>query len=156
MKKKEEKLIEQFQVVVDSREQKPYRFKNSIISALPYGDYTIFYKNKNYINRICVERKSNVSELFAFSGRHRERFERELKKLSEIEYPILLLEMDFMDIVNEQPPGILLASVVYGTLISFMVKYNIHIYFVHNRVNARAVLYKLFYNFVKYKILKIK
>ena len=153
MKKDEEKAINDFRVVVDNREQLPFKFSNIMYTTLPYGDYTIEYAGKIYIDKIVIERKGNVSELFAFSGSNRERFCRELEKMKNEKYKYLLFEFDFMDIVNKQPYGKLPASTVFATLFSFMIKYQITPLFCGNRTNARNTLYKLFQFFVKYEIL---
>jgi len=149
-----ENLIKQFQVVIDTREQLPYRFKNSITMGLPTGDYTIKYGNRIYADKIICERKSRVGELYAATGKDRERWERELTRLSKIEFRFILLEFSFMDIVNKQPPGILEASSVYGSIASWYVQFNVPFVFCENRNNARAYMYKVFYEYVKHRILE--
>jgi len=151
----QENLIKQFRVIVDSREQLPYRFQNSITKGLPTGDYTIQYDNRSYEDRIVCERKSRVGELYAATGRNRERWERELERLSKIEFRYVILEMDWLDIVNKQPPGLLESSCVYGSIIDWHIKYNIPFLFLHNRTNARMFIWKLFYFFTEKEILGI-
>ncbi len=154
--KEREEAINKFTILIDTREQIPFRFPNSKTKALPYGDYTIQYDNKNYIDKICIERKGNIGELFSFSGSGRERFCRELEKMQNVKYKYILIEADFMDIVNKQPYGKLPASTVYATLCSYAIKYQITPLFCHSHINARQVLYKLFQFFVKYEILNLR
>lgn len=152
-KPSQEDLIKNFVVICDTREVYPYRFKNSITRKLETGDYSIIYGDKSYENEIVVERKSNVSELFAFSGNQRDRFCRELEKMKNIKYKYLLCEFDIMDIINQQPPGLLEPTIIYSTLCSFAIKYQIPFLFCGNRQNARGIMFKLFQFFVKYEIL---
>ena len=149
-------LIKQFQIIVDTREQTPYKFSNSISRGLKCGDYTVAYNGKSYEDKIVVERKSNVSELFAFSGSQRDRFCKELEKMKDVKYKYLLMEFELMDIVNSQPPGLLEPSIVFSTLCSFAIRYQIPFLFCGNRNNARGIMYKLFEFFIKYEVLKIK
>ncbi len=155
-KPSQKSLIERFRIIVDSREQTPYRYPRSYVRGLPYGDYTVEYDERLYLDKIVIERKSNVSELFAFSGSQRDRFVRELEKMKDVKYKYLVFEFELLDIVNKQPPGLLDPKIVYSTLCSFAIKYNIPFLFCGNRVNARAMTYKLFEFFVKYEILGIK
>ena len=151
-----ENRIKKFQVLVDTREQMPYQFKNSIIKGLSTGDYTIKYEDRIYEDKILVERKRSVSELYAAVGTDRERFERELEKLAIIPFKFVVCEFDYMDLVNDQPPGQLEAPAVYGSIISWHIKYQVPFLFLKNRTNARNFIYKLFENFVKYKILHLE
>ncbi len=148
-------LIKQFRVITDTREQLPYHFIGAITKGLPCGDYSICYGNKTYENEIIIERKGAVSEIFSACGKERERFENELEKLAKIKYKWIIAEFSLLDLVNFQPPGIMNVSAVYGSLISWTVKYNVPVIFCQNRSNGRSWVYKLFYFFVKYEILKI-
>ena len=96
-KSSQETLINKFKVIVDTREQTPYKFKGSIIRTLSYGDYTLDYENISYFNKIIIERKSSVSELFAATGSSRERWEREMEKLRSVDYKWILCEFNFKD-----------------------------------------------------------
>lgn len=86
------------------------------------------------------------------TGDHRKRWERELEKLADIPYKMVLTEFSFLDVVNKQPPGDVEASSVYGSIASWQVRYGIPFMFCENRVNARAYLWKYFSEFVKHKI----
>ena len=156
-KQSKESLLKEFKVVVDSGEQLPYKFgkDRTIIQGLPYGDYTLIYNGRLYHDQIVIERKSRVSELFAFSGSQRDRFCRELEKMKDVKYKYLLFEFSLLDIVNKQPPGILSASIVYSTICSFAIKYQIPFLFCDNRINARGITYKLLEFFFKYEVLEL-
>ena len=146
--------IQDFTILVDSREQTPWKFDNSIIKGLPSGDYSIQWHGMDMNNRIVIERKSSVSELFSASGTDRDRWERELERLKDVEYKWVICEFPFLDFVNNTPPGKMLPSVVYGSICSWMIKYKIPFIFCENRINARSVAYKLLQFFVKYEIIE--
>lgn len=102
-----------FTVVVDSREQSNWDFKNfradarqkrlplvvrTVTKGLKSGDYSI----EGIEDRISVERKS-LSDLYSTLGQGRERFERELQRLSEMEVAAVVIEADWRTII-ENPP----------------------------------------------------
>jgi hypothetical protein len=155
-KKEQEKAINNFIVLQDTREQLPYKFPALKEQCLPFGDYSLEYDGKQYFNEIIFERKGNVSELYAFSGSERDRFVRELEKMKDVKYKYLLFEFDFMAIVNNQSYGLLPAQTVYATLFSFMIRYNIIPLFCGNRINCRSTMFKLMQFFVKYEILNLR
>ena len=151
---KEDK-IKQFKILTANNEQNPFRYPNTKFYTMPMscGDYTIEYDNRPYYDKIVVERKGNVSELYSATGSGRECWERELEKLSKIDIAIVLCEFSYLDIVNKQDHGKLQASAVYGSICSWNAVYGIPFIFCENRVNARQYLYKLFYCYTKHKIL---
>ena len=157
MKKIDKEKLDEFLIQVDNREQVPWLFGNrTVFKSLPAGDYTVIYNDVSYQDKIVIERKSSVSELFQATGRERERFERELEKLAVVKYKWIVCEFDYLAIVNEQPPGILQPIAVYGSILAWHVKFNVPFFFAGNRKNARASSYKLLENYVKYKILELK
>lgn len=146
--------IKKMVILTDTREQLPYKFPNQRFCKLDYADYTVEYDGKSYLDQIVIERKSNVSELFQATGSSRERWCRELERMKDVPVRFVLCEFSFNDIVNCQPPGILSASAVYGSCIKWHGVDGLPFIFCGNRVNARGYLYKIFYEYVKWKILK--
>jgi ERCC4-type nuclease len=154
MKKSLDNIVKQFRVIVDTREQLPYKFENSITGTLLYGDYTVEYEGDIYLSEICVERKSRVAELYQATGKDRIRWEKELERLSKISLKFILCEFSYMDIIKKLPPGKLEPQCVYGSIAKWQVVYNVPFIFCENRTNARALLWKMFYEFVKHKIIE--
>lgn len=154
-KQQQDEAINKFIILTDTREQMPYRFPNTKICTLEYGDYTVEYEGKSYLDKICIERKGSMSELFSLSGTGRERFCRELEKMKDVKFKYMLIESDYLSIVNDQPPGLLPASNVYATIFSFMIKYQITPLFFNSHANCRNALYKILQFYVKYEILQI-
>lgn len=154
-----EKLIHSFVVIVDTREQHPYLFPGCIKAALPCGDYTVGYyfgnKLMTYEKLIVIERKT-LDELFSIATAERSRFEEELLKLSRITYRYVIVECNFTDLSNPPMVTTVDPQVVAGSIVSWMVKYNVPFIFAGNRVNARAMVYKIFSFFIKYHVLGLK
>ena len=77
------------QIIVDSREQKPFHFEGHTLieSKLEYGDYSLHPNNK-----LAIERKS-LGDLYGTLSGGRERFEREIQKAKKLEgYIIVIVE----------------------------------------------------------------
>lgn len=77
------------QIIVDSREQKPFHFEEHTLieSKLEYGDYSLHPNNK-----LAVERKS-LSDLYGTLSGGKERFEREIEKAKKLEgYIVVVVE----------------------------------------------------------------
>lgn len=153
-KKSLDTQIKELVIATDTREQLSYKFGNTAFATLPYADYSVVYRGKLYLDKIAIERKSSVSELYSATGRERDRWERELEKMKSVKFKWVLCEFNFMDIVNAQPPGKLEASCVYGSICSWQIEYGIPFIFAGNRANARGLMWKLFYEFVKKEVLK--
>ena len=84
-------------IVVDTREQRPYKFSHSTRACLSVGDYSV----EGYEKYIALERKSH-SDLMSCLGRNKQHLESQLKKLSKIKHRIVLLDTS--------PEAILLGS----------------------------------------------
>lgn len=107
-----------FTVIIDTREQSPYQFRtfkadakhktpSGIIrplfipvevATLKTADYSI----KGFETEIAIERKS-LTDLFGTLGSGRERFERELQRLSEFKVAHIVIEADWRTVI-EFPP----------------------------------------------------
>mgnify|MGYP000885074229 CR=1 FL=1 len=69
------------EIFVDTREQKPLKFKKSIDMKLDFGDYTCGGK---YYDYTYVDRKSEQDFKSTLSGKNYERFKRELDRAREL------------------------------------------------------------------------
>lgn len=107
-----------FTVIIDTREQSPYQFRTFKadakhktqsgitrplyipveIATLKTADYSV----KGFETEIAIERKS-LTDLFGTLGSGRERFERELERLSEFKVAHVVIEADWKTIL-ESPP----------------------------------------------------
>lgn len=69
-------LPDDFQILIDTREQLPFDFKNSLSSKLDFGDYTV---GGNYYSNTFVDRKS-IGDFKGTFGVGFERFKKEVER----------------------------------------------------------------------------
>lgn len=114
-----------FEIVVDTREQAPLTFSNiggyDVINkrfyALPTGDYSIVGME----SRIAIERKS-VADFYHSIGSDRERFEREMVRLSRMEFAAVVIEGMVTDRPSIVRMGVKSAT---HTIMSWEVRYGV-------------------------------
>jgi DNA excision repair protein ERCC-4 len=71
---------------------------STVRATLASGDYSL----DGYADRVAVERKS-LADLYGTLGGGRERFERELRRLNEMDYAAVVIEADWSTIINHPP-----------------------------------------------------
>lgn len=84
-----------FEIIVDTREQQPWEFRNmeKTIAKLDTGDYSL----KGLEDIFCIERKGSISE-FA-NNITEKRFKDVVERLSKIPHAFLLFEFDLEDVL---------------------------------------------------------
>lgn len=92
-------------VIIDSREKKPWDFsdglpsdffvKGSEIKALPCGDYSL--EGFSDTNGIIIERKNSLEEIIGNFGKNWDRFQNELDKLAQYKRAYIIVEDDLRD-----------------------------------------------------------
>ena len=119
-----------FCIVYDTREQLPYTFNDLNINSLKQclgisgADYSI----KGFEDKIRIERKSQ-SDFYGSIGQGRQRFEKTIKFLSTLEFAGLVIECTEEELLcPETTYSNISANSIYGTIVSFQVKYGIHVY----------------------------
>ena len=142
--------MQDFIIAIDTREQRPYDFKNIkpespkvVTQTLKTGDYSLV----GLENKVCVERKSLV-DIFGSIGAGRARFEREMIRMSEIQYAVLVIESSLSSIfVNPPRHTKMNPKSVFRTLIAWSQRYNIHVWPMWNRDAAEKVTYLILKRF---------
>jgi ERCC4-type nuclease len=85
-------------IIIDTREQRPWRFAHAAERAtLPTGDYSV----RGFETRIVIERKS-LGDLIGSLTAERGRFMRELTRLRQVEWRLLLIEADAWELFAAQ------------------------------------------------------
>ena len=126
-------------IVQDTREQRPFIFEcNTVVRKLAVGDYSLL----NFENRITIERKS-VGDLFATLGKGRDRFIREVTAMSKFEFKAIVIEGDFDDIKAGYHFSQTHPNSVIGSLLTFSIRYGLHVFFCGNYENARRITLEL-------------
>lgn len=137
----------EFTIIVDTREKEPYSFPcQTLRTGLKTGDYSLV----GCETRVSVERKRS-DELFLCVGRERKRFERELQRLAEFDYSAIIIEGDLQTLTRPSAFSKVSPRAVINSLVSWSVKFNIHVFFCGNRNLARALTYRILEKYWKHR-----
>jgi len=139
-------------LVCDTREQQPYqfaRFTSKYIdfaiqhAALDCGDYAAYlYPEASAAETAAVERKS-LTDLFGSLTTGRERFERELEKLTAYGFRALVVEGDLRSIARGLPESRANPTSIIASLVAFSERFDVHIIFAGDRRHAQAYTWRL-------------
>jgi ERCC4-type nuclease len=133
-------------VVIDSREQRAYKFSDSVVKGLPTGDYSI----KSLEDRVTVERKEK-SDCYSSLGANRRRFKKELERMAAFDYAAIVIECSLADFLLPPPFSKLNPKAAINTLISWSIRYGVHIFFADNRTHGRGITYRILEKYWKHK-----
>jgi ERCC4-type nuclease len=131
--------------IVDSREQRPYALPGAVVRALPAGDYSV----AGFEDRVAVERKT-LSDAYSSLGANRERFRREVERLSKYEFAAIIVEASLPQFLMPPPFSRLHARSAIGTLLSWCVRYRLPVLFTGDRAHGEATTRQLLEKFVRY------
>lgn len=133
-------------IVIDSREQQPYNYTGAVVMALRSGDYSLF----GYENRMAIERKT-LSDAYSSIGAGRKRFERELERLSGMDYAAIVIEATLEDFLRAPAFSKMNPKAAVNSLLAWSVKYRVCVFFAGNRRYGKTLTYRLLEKFWKYK-----
>ena len=125
-------------VVIDTREQLPYEFEDSITRTLKTGDYSLF----GYEDQITVERKTKA-DAYGTIGKGRTRFIKELERLSEIDYSAIVVEASLTNFIEPPRFSQLNPKSAINSLLAWSIRYGVHVYFADNRVMGNLLTLRL-------------
>ena len=138
-------------IIVDKREQTPLSFNIKDISiptelgTLQTGDYSV----KGLESKISVERKS-LSDLLGCIGNDRERFERELERISAFETRALVIESTWEEIeAGNYYKSKVHPNAVIGSLLSWQEKYSLPIMMCVDHERTGLMTARLLFSAVK-------
>ena len=130
-------------VVVDTREQRPYRFPcDTIRAALPAGDYSIV----GFENRVAIERKSKA-DAYGTIGAGRDRFVRELEKLARYDYAAIVIEASMKNFLRPPERSRLHPNSALRSLLAWHVRYGVHLFFADSRALAQCLTFRILEKF---------
>ena len=133
-------------IATDTRERVPYAFAGAEVRTLKTGDYSIV----GLEDRVTVERK-RLEELFTIVGRERARFERELERMARMDYAAIVIEADLSQILKGSAYSKVSPKTVIASLLSWSVRYNVHVFFCGSREQACALTLRLLEKFAKHR-----
>lgn len=148
-------------VICDTREQdrhvSEWFEKNkvkSITRKLDTGDYSCQLGDISFERDIVVERKHNLDEICGNFTVERERFEREFMRAKAYGTKVYLIieNATWSDIFIGNYRSKLNSKSLVGSLLSWMVRFNITVLFCKPEESAR-IMYGIFYYYVKEKML---
>jgi len=143
--KKQQKPLE---IVIDTREQLPWRFNKyddvSIFAKkLDEGDYSIY----GFEDQIAIERKG-MNDFLSSITQGRERFEREIERLSAKRFKFIIVEKTLHIVFTETILNRRIhPNSIIGTLASWHMKYGVQFFFMENAKYAEEMAYRIFKNF---------
>ncbi len=142
--------MDEYTIVVDTREQLPLWTKKIERKKLDIGDYSI----KGYENQIAIERKS-LGDLFGtLSGGHK-RFKKELMKSLGLEYFAIVIDGTYTQIQKKDFKGSYFSRmkgyVILKILFTLHVKYRINVFFASNRCESKRIIKSLFNSYINNK-----
>lgn len=120
-------------VIQDTREQLPlFRRppKGLVIKTdtLHVGDYSI----EGFRDQIAVERKQ-ISDFYGYIGKERKRTEKKLRELSQMKFAALVIEATETELLMGHDFCKLSPEVARQALVSFEIRYGIHVYYSNSR-----------------------
>ncbi|MEN6582999.1 MAG: ERCC4 domain-containing protein [Armatimonadota bacterium] len=127
------------QIVIDSREQRPYFFDNAIRAALPAGDYSL----EGLETTIAIERKS-LQDWINTILRSKRRFRAELEKLQSYKFAAVVIESSVAEILSGDYRSDVSPQSLLGLTASIMQSYTpVHIILAGDRPHAAALVAEL-------------
>ena len=136
----------QLTIAVDTREQRPYRFPRSVVQTLTTGDYSIV----GLEDCVAIERKSK-QDAYSSLGASRPRFERELQRLSELDYAAVVIEASLPAFLVPPPFSRLRSRSAISTALAWSVKYDVPFYFAGDRKHGQALVLNLLKYYWRYR-----
>jgi len=135
------------QIFIDTREQKPLRFDNSMKNKLDFGDYTAAGK---YYSKTFIDRKAQDDFRQTF-GKDIERFRREMDRCVKFNsYMFIVVESSIEKIEEDNKVSKFKSNLGYlwHNVRSLMIDYpeNIQFIFAYSRAGAKKIIPKILYH----------
>jgi ERCC4-type nuclease len=151
-------------ILIDRREKAPYSFTGFFSDAhqenkplrvltrvfdLPSGDYSL----ANLQDEIAVERKS-IQDLFHTLGQQRERFERELIRLSSTTVAAVIVEAEWSTILHHPlEESRLSPKIVFRSVLAWQQQFpTIHWWFMPGRRPAEITTFRILERFARRRL----
>lgn len=131
-------------ILIDSREQLPLEFENSIKQKLDFGDYTT---NEKYYSKTFIDRKSESDFLGTF-GAGSDRFRREMDRCVKFNSYMFVVVESNIDKIKDNPRNRKInMEYVWHNSRSLMLEYpnNLQIIFAQNRSGIKKLVPKILF-----------
>lgn len=153
--------LKKLSIICDTREQdrhvSEWLEKNkipTITRKLDTGDYSCQLGEQSFERDVVVERKHNLDEICGNFTVERERFEREFMRAKAYGTKVYLIieNASWSDIFIGNYRSKLNSKSLVGSLLSWMVRFNITVLFCKPEESAR-IIYGIFYYYAKEKLM---
>lgn len=135
-------------IIADSREQLPYDLPGATRGTLSTGDYSI----EGYEDKVAIERKT-LADFLGCVGRGRDRFQRELERLSSYACPAIVIEATLEDILRHRENEDIFSNVhphaAVNSLIAWSVRYRIPVWLAGDRASGEALTFRILQHFAR-------
>ena len=140
----------EYTVSIDTREQLPYEFKDSIRTTIPLGDYSI----QGFEGEFSIERKS-LSDIFGTLGGGHNRFKNELMQAQDLDYFAIVIDGTLEQIQKKDFPSSyktrMLGYVIIKQLFSISVRYKIPVFFAADRKEGKRIVKEILEAYLRSK-----
>lgn len=153
--------LKKLSIICDTREQDRHVEKYfsdkkipTVVRKLDTGDYSCQLGEQSFERDVVVERKHNLDEICGNFTAERERFEREFMRAKAYGTKVYLIieNATWADIFIGNYRSKLNSKSLFGSLLSWMVRFNITVLFCRPEESAR-IMYGIFYYYVKERLL---
>lgn len=134
-------------VIVDTREQHPFRFSGYPVEIVTGSLFTGDYSLPGYEQEIAIERKSLDDLVGCLKNNGRERFERELARGRYMRFFAVVVEAGYADIRRGTYRSEMRSEAALQSLAAFSVRYRVGFQFCGNRKEAEYWTYSLLAKF---------
>ena len=134
-------------IVVDTREQRPYRFPRSVVGTLATGDYSII----GLEDKVAIERKTR-QDAYGSLGRGRDRFEREMQRLAALDYAAVVIEASLPAFLEAPPFTRMNPRAALNSILAWSVKYKVCVHWAGDRRHGNAVTLRLLEKYWRYHL----
>lgn len=136
-------------IVVDTREQRPFRFERwpAVIlepGTLPTGDYSL----PGLAHRVALERKSLDDLVGCLKSTGRERFERELARARGMDLFAVVIEAGLQDVTAHKYHSHMTPKAIIESINAFTVRHHVPFLFCGDRAHAEGMVYSLLSKFI--------
>lgn len=139
------------QVVIDTREQRPFEFSrfdcSTTRATLPTGDYSLL----GLEDRVAIERKSLDDLVSCLMGSNRERFQRELERASELEMFAVVTEASWEDLSRGRYRPQMRPVAALQSICSWMAQFGFPFLFPGSRRAAEYITHSLLAKYHEHK-----
>ena len=137
-------------VVVDTREQKPYKFNNFIVKKLDIGDYSI----EGYEDIIAIERKTLADWISSVTKNRKQMEEKIIIAKEKLSYYTIVIESDLPKMWKKSRYSKVAPVAYINTAIKWSVKYNLPIFFSSTASQGNYLTKNLLQGFYYYQLTK--